>query len=217
MYNCTANIEFPPALPLCSLGEKYKQEGNKAYKSGDFLQARDLYSSAIKHDPQNATYYGNRSLTYMRLLDFHAALEDSTKSVDLDENYTKVTRTCSVVFIVCPLHFLWGINFMRACMKLDFPTPTKKILHLIPSATSFQGYLRIARCHLMLGNPSLSVEFICKALLVQPHHKQAKDEVRQLCSCRQHYDWGEHERAPCTLEFNCDFHYIYILCMYKRK
>ena len=82
---------LPLLLPLpCSLGDKYKREGNEAYKSGEYLRAKDLYSSAIEHDPQNATYYGNRSATHMMLLDYSAALDDSTRSVQLDESYTKV-------------------------------------------------------------------------------------------------------------------------------
>lgn len=109
--HCTAeSVEYlllpsaPPSLP-CSLGEKYKREGNEAYKAGDYLRAKDLYSSAIKHDPQNATYYGNRSATYMMLSDYSAALEDSTRSIHLDESYTKVgvVMLYSALFPSCGL------------------------------------------------------------------------------------------------------------------
>jgi len=114
--------------PETNQSDKYRQRGNEAYKSGDYQQARDLYSSAIQLDPQNATLYGNRSASYMMLQDFSAALEDSTRSVHLDESYTK-------------------------------------------------GYLRAAKCHLMLGNPNLSIDFYRKVLSVQPRHKQAKEEL----------------------------------------
>ena len=87
----------PSPHPLCSSSDKYKQEGNEAYKSGDYQQARDLYSSAILLDPQNATLYGNRSASYMMLQDFSAALEDSTRSVHLDDSYTKVSDASRVV------------------------------------------------------------------------------------------------------------------------
>ena len=50
---------------------------------------------------------------------------------------------------------------------------------LPPSCPPSQGYLRAAKCYLMLGNPSLSIDFYMKVLHVQPHHKQAKEEVRR--------------------------------------
>lgn len=53
-------------------------------------------------------------------------------------------------------------------------------LPLPPSCPPSQGYLRAAKCHLMLGNPSLSIDFYQKVLHVQPHHKQAKEEVGGL-------------------------------------
>jgi len=87
--------------PETNQSDKYRQRGNEAYKSGDYQQARDLYSSAIQLDPQNATLYGNRSASYMMLQDFSAALEDSTRSVHLDESYTKVSGTHFVVRIDC--------------------------------------------------------------------------------------------------------------------
>lgn len=40
--------------------------------------------------------------------------------------------------------------------------------------------MRAAKCHLMLGNPSLSIDFYHKVLHMQPHHKQAKEEVRRF-------------------------------------
>ena len=43
-----------------------------------------------------------------------------------------------------------------------------------------KGYLRAAKCHLMLGNPSLSMDFYRKVLELQPGNSQAKQEV---CVC----------------------------------
>ena len=40
-----------------------------------------------------------------------------------------------------------------------------------------QGYLRAAKCYLMLGNPSLSVDYYHKVLLVEKRNKQAQDEL----------------------------------------
>lgn len=40
-----------------------------------------------------------------------------------------------------------------------------------------KGYLRAAKCHLMLGNPSLSMDYYRKVLERAPANKQAKQEV----------------------------------------
>jgi len=50
------------------------------------------------------------------------------------------------------------------------------VIFLSPSLC-VQGYLRAAKCHLMLGNPNLSIDFYRKVLSVQPRHKQAKEEL----------------------------------------
>lgn len=40
-----------------------------------------------------------------------------------------------------------------------------------------KGYLRAAKCHLMMGNPTLSIDWYNKALHFQPGNKQAVEEV----------------------------------------
>ena len=45
-----------------------------------------------------------------------------------------------------------------------------------------KGYLRAAKCHLMLGNPRLSIQFYEKVLKLQPGNTQAKEEVC-VCVC----------------------------------
>ena len=45
-----------------------------------------------------------------------------------------------------------------------------------------KGYLRAAKCHLMLGSPSLSVDYYRKVLERAPGNSQAKVEVC-VCVC----------------------------------
>ena len=40
-----------------------------------------------------------------------------------------------------------------------------------------KGYLRAAKCHMMMGNPSLSTDYYDKVLIMQPGNSQAKEEV----------------------------------------
>ena len=40
-----------------------------------------------------------------------------------------------------------------------------------------KGYLRAAKCHLMLGNPSLSIDYYHKVLHFEKANKQAQSEM----------------------------------------
>lgn len=43
--------------------------------------------------------------------------------------------------------------------------------------TFVKGHLRTAKCHMMLGNPALSLDYYDKVLTLQPRNTQAADEV----------------------------------------
>mmetsp|Transcript_8449 Transcript_8449/g.15940 ORF Transcript_8449/g.15940 Transcript_8449/m.15940 type:complete len:576 (-) Transcript_8449:1748-3475(-) len=69
---------------------KAKEEGNVKFKAGDFPGSIQLYSEAVRRDPENAVYYGNRSAAYMKLADFGRAMDDCKKALELDPKYTKM-------------------------------------------------------------------------------------------------------------------------------
>ncbi|KAK3916929.1 Serine/threonine-protein phosphatase 5 [Frankliniella fusca] len=52
-------------------------------------EAIDLYTKAIELNPNNAIYYGNRSMAYLRTECFGAALKDATKAISVDQGYVK--------------------------------------------------------------------------------------------------------------------------------
>ena len=54
-----------------------------------FNEAIEYYSKAIDVYPNEAVYYGNRSLMYLKTECFGYALNDATKSIELDKNYVK--------------------------------------------------------------------------------------------------------------------------------
>ena len=51
--------------------------------------AIELYSKAIELDPQQPTYYGNRSIAYLRRELFGSALNDANEAIRLDPAYVK--------------------------------------------------------------------------------------------------------------------------------
>jgi DnaJ family protein C protein 7 len=121
----TTSPELDPQL-----AEKYKLEGNQAYGQKDYPKAFEAYSLAIKHNPFQASYYGNRSAALMMLNHYGQALDDARHCITLDDTFVK-------------------------------------------------GYLRAAKCYMMVGNPSLSIDYYDKALSLQPHNTQAVDEKSQ--------------------------------------
>lgn len=55
----------------------------------DYEQAINFYTKAIEVNPNNAIYFGNRSMAYLRTECFGAALRDATKAIAADRDYVK--------------------------------------------------------------------------------------------------------------------------------
>ncbi|XP_016835211.1 serine/threonine-protein phosphatase 5 isoform X1 [Cricetulus griseus] len=55
----------------------------------DYENAIKYYSQAIDLNPNNAIYYGNRSLAYLRTECYGYALGDATRAIELDKKYIK--------------------------------------------------------------------------------------------------------------------------------
>lgn len=70
-----------------------KEEGNEAFKSGNFTQAYTLYSEALSIDPlnkvTNAKLHFNRATVASKLGRLNEAVSECTSALELDENYMK--------------------------------------------------------------------------------------------------------------------------------
>jgi len=70
-----------------------KEEGNNAFKAGQFDSACNLYSEALAIDPFNRTtnskLYFNRATVQAKLGKLQQTIDDCTKAIDLDSNYIK--------------------------------------------------------------------------------------------------------------------------------
>uniref|UniRef100_A0A6Q2WS52 DnaJ homolog subfamily C member 7 n=1 Tax=Esox lucius TaxID=8010 RepID=A0A6Q2WS52_ESOLU len=70
-----------------------KEDGNKAFKEGNFDEAYQLYSEALTIDPNNiktnAKLFCNRGTVGSKLKKLDQAIEDCTKAIKLDETYIK--------------------------------------------------------------------------------------------------------------------------------
>ena len=71
------------------LALKLKTEGNDLFREKKYLEAVAMYAEALKHDPNNAVLYSNRSLSYLKLEMYHEALADSIECIKQNPRWIK--------------------------------------------------------------------------------------------------------------------------------
>lgn len=71
--------------------EELKAQGNKAFSSGDYSAAVDLFSQAIQMDPSNHVLYSNRSAAYCSLKNYQQALDDAEKAIKVKPDWAKAS------------------------------------------------------------------------------------------------------------------------------
>ncbi|KAF6213459.1 hypothetical protein GE061_011178 [Apolygus lucorum] len=72
------------------LAAKTKLGGNKLIENGDYAGAKEKFTTAIKLDPSDPTFFANRAICHMKLMDFKKAEIDCDKALELDRKYVKV-------------------------------------------------------------------------------------------------------------------------------
>ena len=60
---------------------KEKQKGNAEFSSGNYHRALQLYTRAIKLNPEDGLFYSNRALVFLKLGRFEEALSDCSASI----------------------------------------------------------------------------------------------------------------------------------------
>lgn len=71
------------------MADGLKAEGNKLFAAKDFKGAVEKFSEAIAIEPTNHVLYSNRSGAYASLKQFHQALEDANKTIELKPDWAK--------------------------------------------------------------------------------------------------------------------------------
>ena len=68
---------------MTSAAEALKEKGNVAFRSGDYLQAEDLYTQALQKNPHNPLLFTNRANARLRLHRWDDAVNDCLKSIEI--------------------------------------------------------------------------------------------------------------------------------------
>ncbi|KAL1463257.1 hypothetical protein WDU94_015024 [Cyamophila willieti] len=66
-----------------------KEQGNKLVKEGKWGEAIEKYNMAIQTYPNDAVFYANRALCFLKIKNFVSAEADCTSSLRLDNTYVK--------------------------------------------------------------------------------------------------------------------------------
>ncbi|CAN0475544.1 unnamed protein product, partial [Ectocarpus sp. 12 AP-2014] len=69
--------------------EAHKAAGNGFFKNGDYRNAIAKYSDAIAADPNNHTYWSNRSASYAGLMEWEEAAHDAAECIKVNKNFVK--------------------------------------------------------------------------------------------------------------------------------
>ncbi|XP_005106703.1 small glutamine-rich tetratricopeptide repeat-containing protein beta isoform X2 [Aplysia californica] len=69
--------------------EQCKEEGNKCMKENKHTEAVIHYTEAIKHEPNSAVLYSNRSLAFLKIDQLYFALDDAEKAIKLEPSWPK--------------------------------------------------------------------------------------------------------------------------------
>lgn len=74
--------------------EENKVMGNECFKQGNFKDAIEFYTKAIKQNPTVSIYFSNRALCYYKIKDFQSAFMDGNSSYKLDPENLKALVMC---------------------------------------------------------------------------------------------------------------------------
>jgi len=72
-----------------SISTTFKEFGNNEFRRGNYLKAAALYTRAIKHDPECAALYSNRSAALLHINKVSKALVDADECVRLSPLWEK--------------------------------------------------------------------------------------------------------------------------------
>eukprot|EP01119_Soliformovum_irregulare_P011632 TRINITY_DN2938_c0_g1_i4.p1 TRINITY_DN2938_c0_g1~~TRINITY_DN2938_c0_g1_i4.p1 ORF type:complete len:484 (-),score=130.44 TRINITY_DN2938_c0_g1_i4:13-1464(-) len=87
------NMDFRTAYKRAQTFEAKKKEGNDAFSAGNYEEAINIYSECLQLEPNtsslSSTLYCNRAAAYLKLGKHQEAIDDCTKTIEIDPNYEK--------------------------------------------------------------------------------------------------------------------------------
>lgn len=98
--------------------QKLKAEANKAFSQQHYSEATELFTQAIRLNPRESVFFGNRAMARMKMEEYGGAVADTTKAIELDPTNVKAyyRRALSRLAILQPM---LAVPDFRHVLKLD--------------------------------------------------------------------------------------------------
>ncbi|XP_014098041.1 E3 ubiquitin-protein ligase CHIP isoform X2 [Bactrocera oleae] len=176
-----------------------KEQGNQLFVLRKFDDAVSCYTKAIMKNPNNATYFTNRSLCYLKLKRWELSCHDCRRALDLDSNFLKA-------------HF-----FLGQCL-IEMELYDEAIKHLQRafdlSKEQKQNFGDDITCQLRLARKKrwslLEEKRICQEIELQTYINRLikQDMDKNLARLKIDENFNEHELKEKQQEFEqqCDDH-----------
>uniref|UniRef100_A0A158R503 E3 ubiquitin-protein ligase CHIP n=1 Tax=Syphacia muris TaxID=451379 RepID=A0A158R503_9BILA len=71
------------------IAEEYKKNGNRFFQQHKYEDAINAYSRAIINNPENPTYFTNRALCFMQMMQWDRVIDDCRKALEMDRKNVK--------------------------------------------------------------------------------------------------------------------------------
>lgn len=111
--------------------KKKKEEGNTAYKSGQYFKAYNFYTEALAIDPQNiatnAKLHLNKALAAAKLGRIKESVTECSEALKLDENYLKALLRRAASYMELR-EFEEAVHDLEKAYKMDSSREIKRLL-----------------------------------------------------------------------------------------
>lgn len=91
---------------MAQAADALKEQGNKAFKNGDFTEAEDFYTQAVQKFSRNPLLLTNRANARLKLQRWEGAVNDCLKSIEISgkaqnhKAYYFLGEFCCLVLLV---------------------------------------------------------------------------------------------------------------------
>lgn len=79
--------------------DEINQQAQASFEKGDFYEAIRLYSSAILLQPNDISFYNNRSISFLKLNDYKSALNDINDAIKMSSKCSYLYNTKSSILL----------------------------------------------------------------------------------------------------------------------
>lgn len=184
---------------ITSTAQEFVDRGKSAYQSGNYAEAIENYSAALKLVPNDARLFYNRALAYYKLNDLDNALADFTRTVEITPNisaafmnrgniYSRKERFAEAVadydraIAIKPDDFMIWFNRGLAYGKLGDNEKGLSDLNEALRLQPYDGASYVARADIFFikGDFHSAYADYKRAVTVQPNNQHAEQRLQRL-------------------------------------